>query len=99
MDRQELFEETKQLLNNIKETDDYILQMTRKLDIVLMNLKIENAHIGGNTGIVPIANELNKIIKNIDEQVKELINTNRGKSDLILESLKQELNIDIREEN
>lgn len=93
MEKQQLFQDIKTLLDDIKHTDDYILQMTRKLDIVLMNLKIENAHIGGKTGIVPIANELNKIIKNIDEKVKDLVTKNRDKSELILSSLQKELDV------
>lgn len=55
--------------NNVKQTDN--------LKTVLVNLQIEDAHIEENTGIVPIANEIEKVIQNIHDNTDDLRKTGR----------------------
>lgn len=61
----------------VKRTDDNILDITRSLNIILINLQIENAHLNTNTGIAPIAKELERNIASINSSVGNLVKDNR----------------------
>lgn len=73
----EVLESTKNILKIISETNDTVIKTTEDLRIVLLNLKIENAHIKENTGIVPISNELEKIIKQLHSNVENVVKNYR----------------------
>ena len=53
---EETIKETKDLLELIRTTNDAVVKETDNLRVILINLKIQDAHIKENTGIVPIAN-------------------------------------------
>ena len=77
------------VIDNVKQTDDNIIKITKNLDIILLNLKIENARIKNNTGIEPIANNLKENIDEIRREVAELIKANRELANGALEKLKE----------
>jgi len=64
-------------LKRISETNDSNVDQTDNLNIVLVNLKLEDARIKDNTGIVPIAQEIEKVIHNIHDNTDELRKTGR----------------------
>lgn len=76
------------IFDKVKQTDDEIIKSVKRLEIVLLNLKIENARIKTNTGIEPIADELNKSIKYIDEKISSLIKNNREELNQALDVIK-----------
>lgn len=87
MDRTEAIEELKDILNKVMQVDDFILTTSSRLNIVLINLKIKEAHIKQNTGIDPICNEIRKIIFEIESKIDNLVKENRGKLKGIFEVL------------
>lgn len=76
--------------DKVKVADDEIIKTVKRLKIVLLNLKIQDAHIKENTGIIPIADELNKNIIHIEECLEDLINNNRTRLTEALKVLKSE---------
>jgi hypothetical protein len=77
MDNNEAVNIIVDVINKVKETDDYILKATDDLKLVLLNLKIQTAHIKGSEALEPIARYLEGTIEDINNQVKELVNANR----------------------
>lgn len=73
------------IINKIERTDNDIISITDKLNIVLLNLKIENARIKEHTGIQPVADELDRNIKRIHDTLNNLIRNNR---DQVIEAVK-----------
>jgi hypothetical protein len=65
------------ILEDLISMDDYIIDINKKLEVVLINLKIESAHIKETNGIMPIANELERLINGIDTRVSSYIAANR----------------------
>lgn len=64
-------------LNEISKTNDANINQTDELNIVLINLKIEDAHIKENTGIIPIADRIESIIKNVHDNTDMLVKVGR----------------------
>jgi hypothetical protein len=79
-----------EVFTQVKETDDEILDITNNLNIILINLQIENAHIKQNTGIEPIAKDLERNINKIKSSVTQLVKDNRNRLNEALEVLKNE---------
>lgn len=71
------WEELKRILEIVSEVNDYVISETANLNIVLLNLKIEDAHLKERTGIMPIANQLDKIIKSLHSRVSEMVHIHR----------------------
>lgn len=77
------WEHLKDILLRTKEGNDILIKTLSDLHIVLINLKIEAAHITADTniktGIVPIADEVERILDRIDKGVHD-ITKDRAKS-------------------
>lgn len=90
MDKKDAIKELKNILNNVVETDDEILKTIKSLGILLINLKIEEAHIKGQyTGISVLCDELQRTINDIKRSIEGLIGNNRGKLKEIFEVLEE----------
>ena len=64
------------ILEKIEAMDDYIIEETENLRRVLLMLKIESARLKG-TGIQPIAESLEKSIRNLHDSVGCTLTENR----------------------
>lgn len=66
----------------ISKTNDANVSETGNLHTVLVNLQIEDAHIqidtGANTGIIPIAHEIERVINRIHDNTDDLRKTGRA---------------------
>jgi cell division protein FtsL len=68
----------KHWLDKISIHNDKTKKVTENLEIALLNLKIQQAHLGDKArGIEPIADLIEKIIEELHNSTKELINTGR----------------------
>lgn len=65
------------LLKEISRVNDAAIKQTDNLNMVLVNLQIEDAHIEENTGIVPIAQEIERVIKTIHDNTDDLVKQGR----------------------
>lgn len=65
-------------LGEISKTNDANVSQTDNLNIVLVNLKLEDARIKDDTGIIPIAEEIERVIKNIHDNTDDLKKTGRA---------------------
>lgn len=63
----------------IRDTNDHVIEATKNLDIILINLRIENAHLNQATGITPIADALRRIIDEMRNEVTSLVSDGRSK--------------------
>jgi len=72
----ENWEYVKEILYRNKEENDMLLQEIDQLHIILINLKIEDAHIQSqahiNTAITPIADHLDKTILDLQDKIKNI---------------------------
>lgn len=66
-----------ELHKEISRVNDLVIKQTDHLRIALINLKIEDARLSENTGIVPIANQVEKVINELHDNVTKLVNENR----------------------
>lgn len=89
METKEAFSTIVNIVCKIEETDSNIIDITNKLKIVLLNLKIENSRIREHTGIQPIADELDKNIKRINESLNSLVRDNRDQLTEALNTLSE----------
>lgn len=87
-------ETVEQWLNEISLTNDNNIKQTDNLNMVLINLQIEDARIEQNTGIVPIVEEIERVIHSIHDKTDVLVKTGRTELrtawDVIKESLLKE---------
>jgi ribosome-associated translation inhibitor RaiA len=70
-------ETIERILNEISRVNNEAIKQTDNLRMVLVNLQIEDAHIEGNTGIVPIAQEIEKVINAIHNNTDKLVKDGR----------------------
>lgn len=77
MTKQEALTVVNNVFNFVKQNNNENIKTAKKLEIVLLNLKIMEAHIGGHTGMRPIIDELEKNIREIDQSVSNLVSQNR----------------------
>jgi hypothetical protein len=59
---QETFNDFLRITKSISKFDDSVEKASQRMKIVLFNLQIEDARIKENTGIVPICEELQRIL-------------------------------------
>jgi hypothetical protein len=76
MEKQEMNSNIVQILEDLIVMDDFIIKSNKRLEIVLINLKIVTAN-GDLKGIQPITDELQRLIHGIDERVTGYITQNR----------------------
>jgi hypothetical protein len=67
----------KELHKEISRVNDLVIKETESLRIALLNLKIEDARIRENTGIVPISNQIERVINNLHDNVIKLVTEGR----------------------
>jgi hypothetical protein len=82
------------IAETIRISNDKSLKDINTLELILLNLRIQEAHINEVTGIVPIINELERTIHNIKLNTKMLISENRAP---LIESITY-LNKNVRKE-
>lgn len=82
------FESLQDNLKLVRQTNDLIIRETNSLRIILLNLKIENARIKGNTGITPISEALERTIESLNTIVKDMVNNHRATLSKAVEEIK-----------
>jgi len=82
------FESLQDNLKLVRQTNDLIIKETNSLRIILLNLKIENARIKGNTGITPISEALERTIESLNTIVKDIVNNHRATLSKAVEEIK-----------
>jgi len=82
------FESLQDNLKLVRQTNDLIIRETNSLRIILLNLKIENARIKGNTGITPISEALERTIESLNTMVKDVVNNHRETLSKAVEEIK-----------
>jgi len=85
MNKSEALQNIKSIFDKVESTDNKIIKETNDLNIILLNLKIEQAKLHTGNGIKPIAERLENEIKEIREHISKLIEENR---ELLNESIK-----------
>lgn len=68
----------KHWLDKISKHNDKTTKITENLQMALLNLKIQQAHLGEEArGIKPIADLIEQSIKDLHDSTKELVNAGR----------------------
>jgi hypothetical protein len=70
----------KELHKEIARVNDLVIKETENLRMALLNLKIEDARISESTGIVPISDQIERVINNLHDNVDKLVK--QGRKDL-----------------
>ena len=73
----ESIKKVKEIHAEISKVNDLTIKETENLRIILLNLKIENARNTTNNGITPIAEQLEKVINNLHNNVRDLVTEGR----------------------
>lgn len=92
MTKEEALNNLIEVAKNLKKSDDDNIKTLKQFKLALLNLKIQNAHIKENTGIVPIADELNRSIVTMENNVNVLIENNRNKLTESIKTLAEYIN-------
>lgn len=89
MNKLEAFNEIVRVIKVIKTSNDYYIEHTKTLEMILLNLKIQIAHIDKTqlTGVEPIANELERQIKEMKNRLNSTIKENRKAIEIALMEL------------
>jgi hypothetical protein len=66
------------ILKKVSENNDHTIKQTENLKIILLNLKIQSAHVNQPNGISPIASELRKIIGELNDKTKKTVMDSRN---------------------
>jgi hypothetical protein len=66
-----------ELHKEIARVNNMVIKETESLRIALLNLKIEDARIKENTGIVPISDQIERVINNLHDNVTKLVTEGR----------------------
>jgi GTP cyclohydrolase I len=80
-------------MNNLVEMDDLIFDSVKEIHMILLNLKIESAHLterGKRNGISPICDTLDEISKKMKEQANSY-KKDREKALELEDKIKQEI--------
>jgi hypothetical protein len=77
MDKNEAISTISTIFKKVEQSDDQQIKIIDKLDMILINLSIQEAHIHGATGIKPIIDELERLIHIMKSNNKTLIQENR----------------------
>lgn len=67
----------KELHKEIARVNDMVIKETDNLRMALLNLKIEDSRIKENTGIVPISNQIERVINTLHDNVIKLVTEGR----------------------
>lgn len=94
MDKKEIFEELHIISLKNKEIYEFAMKELSRLNIVLLNLKIESSKISEKNGVGVIADELKTIKKNI-----EIVLKNVGEREIHMKKLLNELRNNIEGED
>ena len=78
------------VLKDVMKSDDKILKQVKNLEMILLNLKIESARIRDGKTIIPIADRLEQVTRDIERAVKELIENDRNKANEAIKTLMEE---------
>ena len=78
------------VLKDVMKSDDKVLKQVKNLEMILLNLKIESARIRDGKTIIPIADRLEQVTREIERAIKELIENDRRKADEAIKTLMEE---------
>ena len=78
------------VLKDVMKSDDKILKQVKNLEMILLNLKIESARIRDGKTIIPIADRLEQVTREIERAIKELIENDRRKANEAIKTLMED---------
>ena len=78
------------VLKDVMKSDDKVLKQVKNLEMILLNLKIESARIRDGKTIIPIADRLEQVTREIERAIKELIENDRRKANEAIKTLMEE---------
>ena len=90
MERKEAVQTIDLVLKDVMKSDDKILKQVKNLEMVLLNLKIEANRIRDGRTIIPIADRLEQVTREIEKAVKELIENDRNKANEAIKTLMED---------
>lgn len=85
----ESLQTVERLLKEISRVNDAAIKQTENLKMALLNLQIEDARIKENTGIVPIAEQIERVIKAIHDNTDNLVKQGRKELRQAFEEIKE----------
>ncbi|WP_026887691.1 hypothetical protein [Clostridium beijerinckii] len=85
----ESLQTVERLLKEISRVNDAAIKQTENLKMALLNLQIEDARIEENTGIVPIAEQIERVIKTIHDNTDNLVKQGRKELRQAFEDIKE----------
>ena len=90
MERKEAVQTIDLVLKDIMKSDDKVLKQVKNLEMILLNLKIESSRLHDGKTIIPIAERLEQVTRDIEKAVKELIENDRNKANEAIKTLMEE---------
>lgn len=90
MERKEAVQTIDIVLKDVMKSDDKILKQVNNLEMILLNLKIESARLRDGKTIIPIADRLEQVTRDIERAVKELIDNDRNKANEAIKKLMED---------
>lgn len=81
------------VLKDVMRTNDKNMKQVKNLEMVLLNLKIESSRHNECATIEPIADRLELITREIEKEVKQLIDENRNIAKEAIKMLMEEENV------
>ena len=90
MERKEAVQTIDLVLKDVMKSDDKVLKQVKNLEMVLLNLKIEANRLHDGRTIIPIAERLEQVTRDIEQAVKELIENDRNKANEAIKTLMEE---------
>jgi hypothetical protein len=85
----ESLQTVERLLKEISRVNDAAIKQTENLKMALLNLQTEDARIKENTGIVPIAEQIERVIKTIHDNTDNLVKQGRKELRQAFEEIKE----------
>ena len=90
MERKEAVQTIDFVLKDVMKSDDKILKQVKNLEMILLNLKIESSRLRDGKTIIPIADRLEQVTRDIERAVKELIDNDRNKANEAIKKLMED---------
>ena len=90
MQRKEAVQTIDIVLKDVMKSDDKALKQVKNLEMVLLNLKIEANRIRDGRTIIPIADRLEQVTREIERAVKEIIENDRNKANEAIKTLMED---------
>ena len=78
------------VLKDLMKSDDKILKQVKNLEMILLNLKIESGRTRYGETIIPIADRLEQVTRDIERAIKELIENDRNKANEAIKTLMED---------